>query len=118
LRADGQVLVSVVAEAAGLVIAHALFGRMWVDVEGGSIAAVALAPVAVLPAHQGRGIGASLTISGTQAGGSRSSRACQRISAGHACLATRTAGYFRRLLRNIRRALMRGADIPGSCGSR
>lgn len=66
LRADGQVLVSVVAEAKGVVIAHALFSRMWIDTEGGSVAAVALAPVAVLPPHQRRGIGASLIREGLE----------------------------------------------------
>src|SRR5580700_6464579 len=37
---------------------------MWIDDPGASIAAVALAPMAVLPAHQRKGIGQTLIRSG------------------------------------------------------
>jgi putative acetyltransferase len=60
LRAEGVILLSLVAEVRGQVIGHILFSRMWVDAADGSIAAAALAPVAVLPTHQGQGIGGQM----------------------------------------------------------
>jgi putative acetyltransferase len=67
LRAEGVVLVSVVAELApaatemdGRVVGHVLFSRMWIETVGGAVDAVALAPVAVLPEFQRRGIGEGL----------------------------------------------------------
>ena len=44
----------------GAVVGHILFSRMWVDAAGGSLDAVCLAPVAVAPPHQRRGIGSLL----------------------------------------------------------
>jgi putative acetyltransferase len=60
LRSEGVVLVSLVAELDNGVVGHILFSRMFIETAGGSIPAVALAPVAVLPEHQGQGIGARL----------------------------------------------------------
>ena len=54
------VLSSLVAEMDGAVVGHILFSRMWVDAAGGSLDAVCLAPVAVAPPHQRRGIGSLL----------------------------------------------------------
>lgn len=56
LRRDGDVLVSLVAALDERVVGHVLFSRMHI----GSVAAVALAPVAVLPEYQRRGIGERL----------------------------------------------------------
>jgi putative acetyltransferase len=65
LRAEGAVLLSLVAEVEGRVVAHILFSRMWIDTnDGESIAAVALAPMAVLPEYQRNAIGGSLILSG------------------------------------------------------
>ncbi|MGE0061943.1 MAG: GNAT family N-acetyltransferase [Xanthobacteraceae bacterium] len=55
LRRDGDLLLSLVADDGG-VIGHVAFSRM--QIEGDP--AVALAPVAVLPAQQRRGIGTAL----------------------------------------------------------
>jgi putative acetyltransferase len=60
LHAEGAVLASIVAELEGRVAGHALFSRMFVETAEGRVSAVALAPVAVLPEYQRRGIGGKL----------------------------------------------------------
>jgi putative acetyltransferase len=60
LRTDGNALVSLVAEADAGIVGHILFSRMWIKTLTGLVSAVALAPVAVLPEHQRRGIGGRL----------------------------------------------------------
>ena len=60
LRAEGAVLASLVAELEKRIVGHILFSRMWIETTGGSVAAVALAPMAVLPEHQRQGIGGDL----------------------------------------------------------
>ena len=56
----GDATLSIVAEQGDAVIGHLLCSRMNAEAEGESIRAIGLAPVAVLPEHQGRGIGAAL----------------------------------------------------------
>ena len=56
LRAGGKATVSLVAEEEGHVVGHVLFSPVTI----GAATGVGLAPVAVLPEHQGRGIGAAL----------------------------------------------------------
>ena len=60
LRQEGAVLLSVVAELDNQIIGHILFSRMSVETAQGLIAAVALAPMAVLPEHQCRQVGSQL----------------------------------------------------------
>jgi putative acetyltransferase len=60
LHRDGLVLSSLVAAIEGAIVGHILFSRMWVDASGGSMDAVCLAPVAVAPPHQRRGVGSQL----------------------------------------------------------
>jgi len=60
LHAEGVVLLSLVAELDGQIAGHILFSRMWIDGSGTPIPAVALAPMAVLPEFQRRGIGGQL----------------------------------------------------------
>jgi putative acetyltransferase len=60
LRAEGVVLGSLVAELDNRIVGHILFTRMSIETTSGSIPAVALAPMAVLPEYQRRGIGARL----------------------------------------------------------
>ena len=61
LRADGHVLVSLVAELDSGIVGHILFSRMWIkNPTRPLVSAVALAPIAVLPEHQRRGIGGRL----------------------------------------------------------
>jgi putative acetyltransferase len=59
LRTTGVALVSLVAEVDQRIVGHILFSRMSIETTSGSGPA-ALAPMAVLPGHQRRGIGARL----------------------------------------------------------
>jgi len=60
LRTEGDALISLVAELKKRIVGHVLFSRMWIETPSGLVSAVALAPVAVLPEHQHRGIGGRL----------------------------------------------------------
>lgn len=60
LRQEGVVLVSLVAEHRKRIVGHILFSRMLIETESGSVSAVALAPMAVLPEFQRQGIGGQL----------------------------------------------------------
>jgi len=64
LRAQGVVLASFVAEAEGLIAGHILFSRMSIETTDKLVAAVALAPLAVIPKFQRRGIGTMLMAHG------------------------------------------------------
>ena len=57
LAAAGAALLSLVAEVDGRVVGHILFSPVTIETEGGTESAVGLAPMAVLPDHQGRGVG-------------------------------------------------------------
>ena len=60
LRNEGVVLASFVAEQNGRVVGHILFSRTLIETTNESVPSVALAPIAVLPPDQGRGIGSQL----------------------------------------------------------
>jgi putative acetyltransferase len=60
LRAEGHTLISLVAGLHSHIVGHVLFSRMWIETQDTVLSAVALAPVAVLPEHQRRGIGQRL----------------------------------------------------------
>ncbi len=61
LRADGHALISLVAQLDAGLVGHILFSRTWIrSPTGALVSAIALAPVAVLPEHQRRGIGGRL----------------------------------------------------------
>jgi putative acetyltransferase len=66
VHADGDALVSLVAELDGRIVAHALFSRMRVEADGVLLRAAALAPVGVLPALHGTGIGSALIRAGLE----------------------------------------------------
>lgn len=59
LRASGDAAVSLVTDVDGAVVAHVLFSRL-----DAPMRALALAPVAVFPAHQGQGVGSALIRAG------------------------------------------------------
>ena len=62
LRADGDALVELIAEADGAVVGHILFTRLGI----GAVTGAALAPLAVAPALQRQGIGGALTRAGIE----------------------------------------------------
>jgi putative acetyltransferase len=64
LRAQGVVLASFVAEAEDVIAGHILFSRMSIETTDKPVAAVALAPLAVIPMFQRQGIGTMLTVHG------------------------------------------------------
>ncbi|HET6574089.1 MAG TPA: GNAT family N-acetyltransferase [Fimbriiglobus sp.] len=67
LRTGGYVRVSLVAEVAGRVVGHILFSEVPILTHGGTVPALSLAPMAVLPEFQRRGIGSALVEKGLEA---------------------------------------------------
>ena len=51
---------SLVAEESWQILGHILFSRLHIETENGSVPALALAPMAVLPCYQKQGIGSQL----------------------------------------------------------
>lgn len=66
LRDGGFVEVSLVVEMDGTIIGHILFSRLSIVTKSGTVAALSLAPMAVLPSHQRRGVGSKLVEAGLQ----------------------------------------------------
>lgn len=64
LRRNGNLTLSLVAELDGDVVAHVGFSPVGFDPQPPRLRAVQLSPLAVLPPHQGRGIGGALVIEG------------------------------------------------------
>jgi putative acetyltransferase len=60
LREEGVILLSLVAEIEGQIVGHLLFSRMSIETAQEALPAVSLAPMAVHPSHQRRGIGGCL----------------------------------------------------------
>lgn len=60
LAAAGDVVLELVAERDGKTVGHVLFSRLVVESGPAKFPAVALAPLAVLPEEQGKGVGAAL----------------------------------------------------------
>lgn len=66
LVADGDALLSLVAEQHGDIVGHALYSRMQVEADGADWRAAALAPVAVQPGVQSGGVGGALIRAGLE----------------------------------------------------
>jgi putative acetyltransferase len=60
LRADGDLVLSLVAEINGRIVGHIAFSRLTIAASHGDFAAVSLAPLAVHPDFQHRGIASEL----------------------------------------------------------
>ncbi len=60
IHADGDALVSLVAESEGTIVGHALFSWMEVEADGVALKGAGLAPVGVLPKLHGEGVGSAL----------------------------------------------------------
>ena len=108
LRGEGYARVSLVAEVGGKIVGHILFSDLPVTTEeGGTISAVALAPMAVVPEQQRRGIGSALVRAGLEACRGRGFRAA--IVLGHRAFYPRF-GFSAELARQIA-APYSGADF-------
>jgi putative acetyltransferase len=66
LRQGGHIRVSLVAEQDGQVVGHILFSDLPIVTNAGTVPALALAPMAVLPECQNRGIGSALVRRGLE----------------------------------------------------
>jgi putative acetyltransferase len=66
LRDGGYVRVSLVAERAGQIVGHILFSDLPILTEAGTVPALALAPMAILPEFQRQGIGSALVRCGLE----------------------------------------------------
>ena len=66
LRDGGYVRVSLVAEQAGQIVGHVLFSALPIMTDTGTVTALALAPMAVLPEFQNQGIGSALARRGLE----------------------------------------------------
>jgi putative acetyltransferase len=67
LRDGGYARVSLVAEEDGQVVGHILFSALPIVTQGGTVEALSLAPMAVIPPRQGHGIGSMLVREGLRA---------------------------------------------------
>jgi putative acetyltransferase len=68
LRSDGLVAIALVAEAEQQIVGHIVLSWLPTQVDGRSVRAVALAPLAVRADHQRRGIGSRLIKAALEAG--------------------------------------------------
>ena len=66
LRASGRIALALVAEEKDRVLGHVVFSKIVADAEGGEVSALALAPLAVVPAFQRLGIGSALVSAGLE----------------------------------------------------
>jgi putative acetyltransferase len=64
LRADGGLILGLVHESGGGIVGYVAFARLTVAVGEGTAAAAGLAPLAVAPSHQNRGVGSLLVRAG------------------------------------------------------
>lgn len=67
LRDSGYARISLVAEEEGQIVGHILFSVLTIATPQVEIEALSLAPLAVIPSHQRRGIGSSLGREGLRA---------------------------------------------------
>lgn len=66
LRASGKIASALVAEEKERILGHVVFSKIVVSAQGGEVNALALAPLAVVPAFQRLGIGSALVSAGLE----------------------------------------------------
>jgi putative acetyltransferase len=66
LRSSCPEGISLVAERDGRIVGHILFTPAWIEGEKGKTDGMGLGPMAVLPEHQGKGIGSALVRAGLE----------------------------------------------------
>ena len=66
LRTGELLRVSLVAEVGGRVVGHVLFSDLTILTDGGTVPALSLAPMAVRPEFQRRGVGSALVREGLE----------------------------------------------------
>src|SRR5258706_6231630 len=66
LRASGKIAAALVAEEKERILGHVVFSKIAASAEGGEVNALALAPLAVVPAFQRLGIGSALVSAGLE----------------------------------------------------
>lgn len=66
IEADGDALVSLVANIEGGIVGHVLFSRMAVEADGVPLMGAGLGPVGVLPHYQSLGLGSALIREGLE----------------------------------------------------
>lgn len=64
LRASGGPIISLVATQGGTIVGHILFSPVTIESAAGSVTGMGLAPMAVTPGLQSRGVGSSLVRAG------------------------------------------------------
>lgn len=100
LRAAGALTLSLVAEAEGEVVGHIAFSPALID--GQDLGWYTLGPVAVLPGHQGQGIGAALVREGLDGLNALGAKGCVLVG---------DPGYYKRFgFRNL--LSLRVDDVP------
>ena len=87
LRANGKAVVSLVAEVDGRVVAHILFSPATIEGNSRACAGLGLAPVAVLPEFQNRGVGSQLIRAGLDR--------CRQIGCGFVIVLGHPSYYLR-----------------------
>src|SRR4051812_4430770 len=66
LREAGVIVVSLVADDQDVLVGHVVFSRLPIETDRGAIDALALGPLAVVPARQRQGIGSLLVHAGLE----------------------------------------------------
>jgi len=67
LREGGYIRLSLVAESDGQIVGHLLFSDLPINTGAGTVPALSLAPMAILPAYQRQGVGSALVQRGLKA---------------------------------------------------
>ena len=104
LRRNRLIATSLVAETEGAILGHILFSWLPVAIEGRTVRALALAPLAVSPDRQRQGIGSQLVLAGLEAA---------RAAGGEAVIVLRHPDYYPRFGFSAALAAKLTSPFPG-----